>query len=119
MAQVQTAQLTPEERQRLSKDYLANEQAYWNLRDSVLPQYRGRWVAVSGGKLVAAGAELLEVMEKASALGGDPFFALVGGEDAVVFRVRRAAYAYDQAYQPFPLGGERVIEYAVILAQRS
>lgn len=27
----------------------------------------------------------------------------MGAEDAVVFRVRRAVFAYDAAYQPFPL----------------
>jgi predicted aspartyl protease len=45
----------------------------------------------------------MEVMDIASARGGHPYIALVGAEDAAVFRVRRAVFAYDQAYQPFPL----------------
>ncbi len=53
--------------------------------------------------MIAAGTDLLDVMERASGGGGHPYFALVGAEEAVVFRVRRAVYAYDQGYQPFPL----------------
>jgi hypothetical protein len=53
--------------------------------------------------MVAAGTNLMEVLEKASTGGGHPYIALVGAEDAVVFRVRRTVFAYDSAYQPFPL----------------
>ena len=45
----------------------------------------------------------MDVMETAANYGGHPYIALVGAEDALVFRVRRAVFAYDQAYQPFPL----------------
>jgi predicted aspartyl protease len=103
MIQLQTANLPRDQRQRLHPDFLANEQAYTKMRDSLLPQYRGQWVAVGGGKVLAAGTNLLELMEKASTCGGHPFFALVGAEDSVVFRARRAVFAYDQGYQPFPL----------------
>jgi predicted aspartyl protease len=58
---------------------------------------------VHEGKVLVAGAKLMEVMERASTCGGHPYIALVGAEDAVVFRVRHAIFAYDQTYQPFPL----------------
>src|SRR3989442_407441 len=92
MIQLQTANLPRDQHQRLHPEFLANEQAYTKMRDSLLPQYRGQWVAVGGGKVLAAGANLLEVMEQASTCGGHPFFALVGAEDSVVFRARRAVY---------------------------
>ena len=60
-------------------------------------------MAVDSGKAIVAGTGLMEVMEKASPLSGHPYVALVGAEDAVVFRVRRTTFAYDQTYQPFPL----------------
>jgi Family of unknown function (DUF5678) len=103
MIQLQTANLPRDQQRHLHPDFLANEKAYANLRDSLLPQYRGQWVAVCGSKVVAAGTNLLQVMEQATKCGGHPFFALVGAEDSVVFRARRAVYAYDQSYQPFPL----------------
>src|SRR5438132_5996289 len=102
MLQTQTANLPQDQQQRLHPDFLANEQAYLHMRDSLLAQYRGQWVAVHGGKVLVAGVKLMEVMERASTCGGHPYIALVGAEDAVVFRVRRAVFAYDQAYQPFP-----------------
>jgi len=45
----------------------------------------------------------MAVTEVAASSGGHPYIALVGAEDAVVFRVRRVVYPYDTAYQPFPL----------------
>jgi predicted aspartyl protease len=101
--QIQTSNLPPDQQQRLHPDFLANEQAYLHMRDSLLSQYRGQWVAVHDGKVLVAGARLMEVMERASSCGGHPYIALVGAEDAVVFRIRRAVFAYDLAYQPFPL----------------
>jgi hypothetical protein len=103
MFRTQTANLPPEQRQRLHADFLANEQAYLQMRDSLLSQYRGQWVAVAEGKVVAAGPGFLGVTEAAADYGGHPYIALVGGEDSVVFRVRRVQFAYDSAYQPFAL----------------
>lgn len=73
------------------------------MRDSLLAQYRGQWVAVQGGKVIVARPSLNEVIDGASSFGGHPYIALVGAEDSFVFRVRRATFAYDQAHQPFPL----------------
>ena len=103
MLQIHTANLPQEQQQRLHPEFLANEQAYFQMRDSLLAQYQGQWVAVQGGKVLVAGAKLMDVMERASACGGHPYIALVGAEDEVVFRLRRAVFTYDQAYQPFPL----------------
>lgn len=99
----QTANLPPEQQQRLHADFLANEQTYLHIRDSLLSQYRGQWVAVHDGRVIAASEDLLTVTEAAAASGGHPYIARVGEEDAVVFRVRRAVFAYDQIYQPFAL----------------
>jgi len=103
MLQIQTANLSQDQLQMVHPDFLADEQAYLKMRGSLLGPYRGQWVAVRGGNVIAASASLMEVMEKASAGGGHPYIALVGAEDAAVFRVRRSVFSYDQAYQPFPL----------------
>jgi predicted aspartyl protease len=103
MLQIETANLPGDQRQLLHPDFLANEQSYLQMRDSLLPQYRGQWVAVHSGKVIAAGPNLMAVTESAAAHGGHPYIALVGAEDAVVFRLRRAVFNYDQTYQPFPL----------------
>ena len=103
MLQTQTANLSQEEQKCLHPDFLADEQAYLRMRDSLLGPYRGQWVAVQHGSVIAAGPSLMAVMEKASTAGGHPYIALVGGEEAAVFRVRRIVFGYDLAYQPFPL----------------
>jgi hypothetical protein len=103
MLQIHTANLSPKQQQMVHPDFLADEEAYAKMRASLLAQYRGQWVAVQGGKVIAAGNSLIAVMETASAGGGHPYIALVGAEDAAVFRVRRLVFAYDSAYQPFPL----------------
>jgi Family of unknown function (DUF5678) len=94
MMQIQTANLSRDQQQKVHPDFLADEQAYLHMRPALLAQYRGQWVAVQGGKVTAAGTNLLQVMEKGSIGGGHPYIALVGAEDAVVFRVRRVAFAY-------------------------
>jgi predicted aspartyl protease len=101
MLQTDTGNLPQEQRDRLHPDFLANEQAYIRMRDSLLAAYRGQWVAVQDGKVVAAGPDLMAVMDNAAASGGHPYVALVGSEDAVVLRVRHAVFAYDLSYRPF------------------
>lgn len=103
MLQSQTANLPEGQQRQLHPDFLANEKAYLQMRDTLLAKYQGQWVAVEGGKVIAAGPKLFEVMDNASQSGGHPYIALVGAEDATVFRVRHAVFAYDMAYQPFPL----------------
>ena len=103
MLQIETTNLPPDQQERLHPDFLANEQAYLHMRDSLIKQYNGQWVAVQDGKVLVAGTNLMEVIDQASACDGHPYIALVGAEDQVVFRVRHAVFAYDQAYQPFPL----------------
>jgi predicted aspartyl protease len=103
MLQIQTTKLTADQQSRLHADFLANEQAYLQMRDELLAQYRGKWVAVADGKVLADGENVLEVMETASTSGGHPYIALVGAENEAIFRVRRAEFAYDQTYRPFPL----------------
>jgi Family of unknown function (DUF5678) len=84
MLPAQTASLPAEQQQRLHADFLANEQAYLQMRERLLPRYRGQWVAVHEGKVLVAGANLLTVTEAAAATGGHPYIALVGAEEAVV-----------------------------------
>jgi predicted aspartyl protease len=103
MLPIQTSNLPHEEQRRVHPDFLENEQDYLRMRADLLDQYRNQWVAIQGGKVLEAGPRLMDVLDRTSGVGGHPYIALVGAEDAVVFRVRRAVYTYDSAYQPFPL----------------
>lgn len=95
MLQTITANLPEELQQRLHADFLADEQAYLTIRPHLLNKYRGQWVAIQGGKVIAASCTLMEVMDRAYAAGGHPYVALVGGEYDVVFRIRRDLFGND------------------------
>jgi len=103
MLRTATTNLPPEQQRRLHPDFLANEADYLRLRDSLLSQYRGQWVAIQVGRVIAASKNLPTVTEKAAAAGGHPYIAFVGDEEKIIFRVRRAEFNYDTAYLPIPL----------------
>ncbi|MBI3946362.1 MAG: hypothetical protein HY321_10625 [Armatimonadetes bacterium] len=87
-----------ETKQRFAEE----EQAYWRQRDELLARYLGKWVAIVGGQVVAAGDQMNRVAAEAFRKTGSGLMYVnrVGGED-VVFRVRRAATGrFDRAYSP-------------------
>lgn len=98
-----TTNLPAEQRQRLSAEFLANEQTYLAMRDGLLTSHLGQWVAVANGKVLTAGDDLVAVATGAAMAGGHPYIARVGSEDQVVFRLRRQECAHDAGYQPFAL----------------
>jgi hypothetical protein len=103
MLPTSTNRLAAEQRQQLHPDFLANEAAYLRMREGLLGEFRGQWVAVHQGQVVASGASVLAVMDMVGTVAGHPYVALVGHEGEVVFRARRSTFAYDAAYQPFSI----------------
>jgi Family of unknown function (DUF5678) len=89
--------LPPEIASRIHPDWRKNEAGYWAARDSLLPRYRGQWVAFADGAVVAAGTSPVEVFHAAAQSGRHPFVTYVGREDEPT-RMRRASFAYDTAY---------------------
>lgn len=120
MLRIQTSNLPGEQRQRLHTDFVANEQHYLRMRPALLKQYRGEWIAVHDGQVIAHGENLVTVMEAVGRAGCRAFVALVGREDDVVFRVRRLEFSYDTTYQPFALPRVEVVfaNYAQSYAKR-
>ena len=89
-------------RQTLHAEFLANEQAYWQMRDSLIETYGGQWVGIRAGKIVASGRNVTEVLAAAAEGDGHPYVALVGNED-IVFRSRHSVFHYDATYQLFSM----------------
>ena len=69
---------------------------YWRMRAELLAKHRGKWVAVHKGKVVAVGDDPLAFAEQAAAEDGYAYCSLVGQEDGVVIRQRRASLSYNQ-----------------------
>ncbi len=93
--------MNAETRQRFEQE----EQAYWQQREELLKRYKGKWVAIVGGQVVAvgdnSGAVIREAYQKTGSTAG--FVAHVGCEDEV-YRIRQVTTGhYDRAYhRPMP-----------------
>jgi hypothetical protein len=83
-------------------DWRKNEADYWAVRDQLLPQYEGQWVAFADGGVIASGASAVAVFEAAQKTDKHPFLICVGREDEPTL-MRRDNFAYDAAYQGEPL----------------
>lgn len=94
--------LPPEIAAQVHPDWRKNEQEYWAVRDSLLPQYRDQWVAFAGGAVIASGRIPVDIFHAARRSGIHPFVICVGRESEP-FRIRRAAFCYDVGYSHIPL----------------
>jgi len=72
------------QKKHLHKDFLENERLYWRKREQFLKQYKGQWIAVEDGKVVASGDDLFEVTDEVGKLGCHAYIARVGKEDSLV-----------------------------------
>lgn len=90
-------------RQVVEQGFEQDRQDYWNMRDELLAQYAGQWVAVHKGRVVAVGDNPVSIMEQALAEDGYAYTNKVGEEDKIVIRQRRVSFPYDDTYAPTPL----------------
>ncbi|HID91406.1 TPA: transcriptional regulator [Candidatus Bathyarchaeota archaeon] len=65
-------------------DFIADWTAYWKIRDTLLREHRGRYVALCDGEVVAVGDSLLEVASRAQEkCGVRPMYIAKVGEELV------------------------------------
>ena len=96
-----TDSLPEKQRVRLDRDFLENETSYWEVRDTLLERYSGKWVAVRNGRVVGEADNVFDILDRAEEVGGHPYIARVGYEE-MEFKIRRV-FNYDSSYQPFAL----------------
>jgi hypothetical protein len=82
---------------QIHPDWRKNEAAYWAVRDQLLEQYQGKWIAFADGAVIAASKTSLDVYHTPGVLERHPFVICVGREDEP-YRIRRAAFAFDSTY---------------------
>ena len=95
-------QLPPDIARLIHPDWRGNEIAYWQARDRLLEEYRGRWIGFADGAVVAVGTSPVAVFHEAEETGRHPFVTCVGREDEPN-RIRRASFNYDSTYPGEPL----------------
>jgi len=76
-------------REVVEQGFEQDRQDYWAMREELLAQYAGQWVAVHKGRVVAVGEDPLAIMEPALAEDGYAYTNKVGDEDQIVVRQRR------------------------------
>src|SRR3954468_13969410 len=89
--------LPAEVAKQVHPDWRKNEAAYWAIRDQLLSQYEGQWIAFADGKVVAAGKRPVVVFHAAHQAAAHPFVTCVGREEQP-YRIRRATFGYDASY---------------------
>ena len=103
MSQIESRNLSLAHREYLHQDFLENERDYWKMRDELMREYQGQWVAIHRGKVIASDDDLFDVTDEVGKLGCHAYIARVGDEESIVFTVRRREFSYDVNYRPFPL----------------
>ncbi len=78
----------------------ADKEAYWSMRDELLAKYRGKWVAIHKGRVVAVGDDLISIADEAIRDDGYAYTNKVGDEDKVIVTKRRRKFPYDASYVP-------------------
>ena len=91
------------QREIVEQGFEQDRQDYWKMRDELLAQHAGKWVALHKGHVVAVGDSPLAIMEQALAEDGYAYTNKVGEEDKIIIRQRRVSFPYDNVYAPTPL----------------
>ncbi len=79
----------------IQEGFDADKEAYWSMRDELLAKYRGKWVAIHKGRVVAVGDDLISIADEAIRDDGYAYTNKVGDEDKIVVMKRRRKFAYD------------------------
>lgn len=71
------------------------EQAYWQQREELLKQYRGKWVAIVNGQVMGVGEQMNKAAAAAfSKTGSTVMYVNLVGQEDIVFRIRQVAPGY-------------------------
>lgn len=63
---------------RIHTDWRKNEAVYWAVRDQVLSQYQGQWIAFADGAVIVAASTPLEVFLAVQQSRRHPFVVRAG-----------------------------------------
>jgi hypothetical protein len=91
--------LPPEVAAQVNPQWRENERAYWAVRDTLLDEYGGRWIALADGAVIASGTNPVEVFRTGQSSGRHPFIIRVGAEGEPC-QMRRASFPSNRPAQP-------------------
>lgn len=91
---------------KIKEQFEIERKNYHSLRDELVKQFSGKWVAISDGKVVASGSDPTQVGLEAYQKGYKTVYVnKVGEEDKLEarIRVRRKSWEYDTSYPLFAI----------------
>ncbi len=105
----------------VERGFERDKRDYWSMREELLAQHAGKWVAVHNGRVVAVGNDPLSIMEKALVEDGYAYTNKVGEEEKIVIRHRSAANQglfskYREGTRIAPSIIHRAVRWAMTLA---
>ena len=86
--------LPPQIAQQIHSEWRQNEAEYWLKRDTLLVQYRDKWIGFADGTVIVSGDSPVEVFHQAQDSGKHPFVTCVGREHEPC-RMRRVSFPYN------------------------
>jgi len=103
----------------LPESFKQDEKEYWQMREKLLEEYRGKWVAFHQKEILSFGNDLYQVtLEALQESKNGAFITKVGEEGKITTKIRfRKELDYDMEYEPFPLPQARVKFYNDVLNQ--
>jgi hypothetical protein len=95
---------------RLPNAFKEDEAFYWSQRNELMKLYRGQWIGVHNGEVLAHGDDLYEVTSQAfQRSNACAYINKVGEEHRLKVKIRRVTFDYDTSYIPFALPRARVV----------
>ena len=72
---------------QIDEGFKRDEQDYWNMRSELLKKYKGKWVAIHKGRVVAFSDDIIEIIQEALTEDGYAYTNKVGEEDKLRFNM--------------------------------
>jgi hypothetical protein len=91
--------LPPEVAAQVNPRWRENERAYWAVRDTLLVDYGGQWIAFADGAVIASGTSPVEVFRAGQSSGRNPFIIRAGAEGEPC-QMRPASFPWTRPAQP-------------------
>lgn len=81
MSQIHSQKLPRIHKKHLHQGFLENEREYWEMRDRLMQEYQGQWVAIHDEQVVPSGNDLFDVIDEVGKLGRHAYIAPAGQEE--------------------------------------
>jgi len=84
----------------LPNDLKENRKDYWQMRETLIPKYNGKWIAFHKKKVIVSSDRLDELRLAIQSSGVCAYITKVGEEKSLAVKIRRKEFCYNTDYEP-------------------